>query len=147
MFSRKGCFLLGIMLSALPYGSQSSQMLLWFGCQIAIVFFENHKVLSSDKASIILLILFFIFFINKHWLGHCSPNFDGDYYLRLPKARFFSNKKSNNKSSLECSREVPKQLKIMYENETVPLLFWFATAVGALEVTCIFPSMIFLVYD
>uniref|UniRef100_A0A2N9H3X6 non-specific serine/threonine protein kinase n=1 Tax=Fagus sylvatica TaxID=28930 RepID=A0A2N9H3X6_FAGSY len=53
-----------------------------------------------------------------------------DFYLRLPKASPFYNQTPHEEKSLECSANVSKQLRRTYENKTVKLLLWFATAVG-----------------
>jgi tRNA A-37 threonylcarbamoyl transferase component Bud32 len=76
--------------------------------------------------------------------GHYSPNFEGDFYLRLPKASPFYNQTPHEEKSLECSANVSKQLRRTYENKTVKLLLWFATAVGGIEVTCILLIWFFL---
>jgi hypothetical protein len=76
--------------------------------------------------------------------GHHSPNFEGDFYLRLPKASPFNNKTPDEEKSLECSANISKQLRRTYENKTVKLLLWFAIAVGGVEVTCILLVWFFL---
>jgi hypothetical protein len=76
--------------------------------------------------------------------GQITPDFGGDLYLRLPKAGLSHNKAPDNKSRLECSGEVPKQVRRTYENEKVMLLLWFATAVGGAEVTCVLLVLFFL---
>ncbi|KAG6646142.1 hypothetical protein CIPAW_08G173600 [Carya illinoinensis] len=57
----------------------------------------------------------------KLYNGQLTPNFEGDLYLRVPKAA-----------------ELSRQVRGTYENKTLKLLLWFTTAVGGLEVTCIF---------
>uniref|UniRef100_A0A2N9HX85 Receptor-like serine/threonine-protein kinase n=1 Tax=Fagus sylvatica TaxID=28930 RepID=A0A2N9HX85_FAGSY len=68
--------------------------------------------------------------------GRLSPNFDGDFYLRLPKAALSNNKTLDEDFGLNCSSKVPQQQRT-YENKSVKLLLWFATAIGGVEVTCI----------
>ena len=63
---------------------------------------------------------------------HHSPNFVGDFYLRVPKAGIKNTPVEEFK--LECSGQIPKQQRRTYENKTVKLLLWFATAVGGVEV-------------
>ncbi|KAG6646134.1 hypothetical protein CIPAW_08G172800 [Carya illinoinensis] len=71
--------------------------------------------------------------------GQLTPNFEGDFYLKVPKAGFVYNKTLDAaESRLNCIAEPGRQVRGTYENKTVKLLLWFATAVGGLEVTCIF---------
>jgi hypothetical protein len=79
--------------------------------------------------------------------GRRTPNFDGDLYLRLPKGTsLFDNKTTSDddESRLRCLGEVSKQVRRTYENKTVKLLLWFATAVGGLEVICVLLVLFFL---
>ncbi|KAG2694514.1 hypothetical protein I3843_08G144700 [Carya illinoinensis] len=71
--------------------------------------------------------------------GQLTPNFEGDFYLKVPKAGFFYNQTLDaSESRLNCIAELSRQVGGTYENKTVKLLLWFATAVGGLEVICIF---------
>ncbi|KAG7968254.1 hypothetical protein I3843_08G145200 [Carya illinoinensis] len=71
--------------------------------------------------------------------GQLTPNFKGDLYLRVPKAGFVYNKTLDAAESLlNCTAELSRKVRGTYENKTVKLLLWFVTAVGGLEVTCIF---------
>ncbi|KAG6701165.1 hypothetical protein I3842_08G152000 [Carya illinoinensis] len=75
----------------------------------------------------------------KLYNGQLTPNFEGDLYLRIPKAGFVYNKTLDaSESRLNCTAELSSQVRGTYENKTVKLLLWFTTAVGGLEVTCIF---------
>ncbi|KAK7813547.1 putative receptor protein kinase zmpk1, partial [Quercus suber] len=76
--------------------------------------------------------------------GHQSPNFEGDFYLRVPRIGLSYNKTPGEELRLECSDKNSKQQRITYENKTVKLLLWFATAVGGIEVTCIVLVWLFL---
>jgi hypothetical protein len=77
--------------------------------------------------------------------GRRTPNFEGDLYLRLPKAGLSHNNTPDNENSrLECSSEASKQVRKTYENKTVKLLLWFAIAVGGAEVTCVLLVLFFL---
>lgn len=76
--------------------------------------------------------------------GQRSPSFEGDAYLRLPKAVASRNTTPESKSRLECSAEAPKQPRKTYENQTVKLLLWFAAAVGGIEVAGVFLVIVFL---
>jgi len=77
--------------------------------------------------------------------GRRTPNFEGDLYLRLPKAGLSHNNTPDNENSrLECSSEASKQVRKTYENKTVKLLLWFAIAVGGAEVTCVLLVWFFL---
>ncbi|KAE8010396.1 hypothetical protein FH972_006767 [Carpinus fangiana] len=49
--------------------------------------------------------------------GQRTPNFGGNFYLRLPRAVPFHTKTPDKESKLECSREVPMQVQTTYENE------------------------------
>ncbi|KAF3954115.1 hypothetical protein CMV_020497 [Castanea mollissima] len=76
--------------------------------------------------------------------GHQSPNFVGDFYLRLPKAGLFYSKIPDEEFKLQCSANLTKQIIRTYENKTVKLLLWFATTVGGIEVTCVLLVWLFL---
>ncbi|XP_018812215.2 putative receptor protein kinase ZmPK1 [Juglans regia] len=77
--------------------------------------------------------------------GRQTPNFEGDFYLKVPKAGFVYNRTLDAaESRLNCTPELSRQVRGTYENKTVKLLLWFATAVGGLEVTCIFLVLFFL---
>ena len=76
--------------------------------------------------------------------GHHSPNFQGDFYLRVPKACLSNSKSPDEASRLKCSAKNSTQQRITYENKTVKLLLWFATAVGGVEVTSIVLVWLFL---
>ncbi|XP_075656988.1 putative receptor protein kinase ZmPK1 [Castanea sativa] len=76
--------------------------------------------------------------------GHQSPNFVGDFYLRLPKAGLFYSKIPDEEFKLQCSANLTKQIIRTYENKTVKLLLWFATTVGGMEVTCVLLVWLFL---
>ena len=76
--------------------------------------------------------------------GRHSLNFDGDLYLRVPRAGLSNSKMPDEESRLKCSDKVSKQQRSTYENKTVKLLLWFATAVGGAEVTCIVLVWFFL---
>uniref|UniRef100_A0A2N9G8Z2 non-specific serine/threonine protein kinase n=1 Tax=Fagus sylvatica TaxID=28930 RepID=A0A2N9G8Z2_FAGSY len=53
--------------------------------------------------------------------GHHSPNFEGDFYLRLPKASPFNNKTPDEEKSWECSANISKQQRRTYENKTTQI--------------------------
>ncbi|KAF3946421.1 hypothetical protein CMV_027309 [Castanea mollissima] len=76
--------------------------------------------------------------------GHQSPNFVGDFYLRLPKAGLFYSKIPDEEFKLQCSANLTKQIIRTYENKTVKLLLWFATTAGGMEVTCVLLVWLFL---
>ncbi|KAM3704457.1 hypothetical protein ACJW31_03G005100 [Castanea mollissima] len=76
--------------------------------------------------------------------GHQSPNFEGDFYLIVPRIGLSYNKTPGEELRLECSDKNSKQQRITYENKTVKLLLWFATAVGGIEVTCLVLVWLFL---
>uniref|UniRef100_A0A2N9GBL1 Receptor-like serine/threonine-protein kinase n=1 Tax=Fagus sylvatica TaxID=28930 RepID=A0A2N9GBL1_FAGSY len=76
--------------------------------------------------------------------GHYSPNFVGDFYLRVPKDGIFYNKTPHEEFKLACSGQIPKQQRRTYENKTVKLLLWFAIALGGVELTCIVMVWFFL---
>ena len=76
--------------------------------------------------------------------GLRSPNFAGDLYLRVPKAGISNHKLPDEEFRLQCSSIVSKQERSTYENKTVKLLLWFATAVGGVEVSCIVLVWFFL---
>ncbi|XP_030958433.1 putative receptor protein kinase ZmPK1 [Quercus lobata] len=54
--------------------------------------------------------------------GRRSPNFDGDLYLRVPKASISNHKVLDEEFRLQCSSIVSKQERSTYENKTVKLL-------------------------
>ncbi|KAK7305469.1 hypothetical protein VNO77_43375 [Canavalia gladiata] len=72
--------------------------------------------------------------------GHRSPDFEGSLFLRLPKSNVLSSEIKD--SPLVCSRNNEIQLERTYvkgkENGLVKLMLWFATALGGVEVVCIF---------
>ncbi|KAG6645826.1 putative receptor protein kinase ZmPK1 [Carya illinoinensis] len=76
--------------------------------------------------------------------GRRSPGFEGDLYLRLPKAGLVYNKTTDKEQRLECLYKPVTQQRKTYENQTVKLLLWFATILGGVEVTCIFLVFVFL---
>ena len=76
--------------------------------------------------------------------GHHSPNFQGDFYLRVPKACLSNSKSPDEASRLKCSAKNSTQQRITYENKTVKLLLWVATAMGGVEVSCIVLVWFFL---
>ncbi|KAK7851049.1 putative receptor protein kinase zmpk1 [Quercus suber] len=76
--------------------------------------------------------------------GHHSPNFEGDFYLRVPKAGLSNSKSPDEASRLKCSAKNSTQQRITYENKTVKLLLWFATVVGGVEVISIVLVWLFL---
>ena len=76
--------------------------------------------------------------------GHQSPNFEADFYLRIPKAGLSNNTTPDQEFELNCSGELPMQQRRTNENKTVKLLLWFATAVGGVEVSCIVLVLFFL---
>ncbi|XP_061343792.1 putative receptor protein kinase ZmPK1 [Gastrolobium bilobum] len=78
--------------------------------------------------------------------GRDSPNFDGETYLKLPKATLLSSNKPFNKHApLKCSVGLSQRLNRFYQkprrNSTLNFLVWFACGIGAFEM-----SMIFLVW-
>ncbi|KAG6645829.1 hypothetical protein CIPAW_08G150400 [Carya illinoinensis] len=71
--------------------------------------------------------------------GQLTPTFEGDLYLRLPKVGFVYSKTLDAAESwLNCTAELGRPVRGTYENKILKLLLWFTTAVGGLEVTCIF---------
>ncbi|XP_035548948.1 putative receptor protein kinase ZmPK1 [Juglans regia] len=76
--------------------------------------------------------------------GRRSPGFEGDLYLRLPKAGLVYNKTPDKVQRLECLHKPVTQPKKTYENKTVKLLLWVAIIMGGVEVTCIFLVFVFL---
>ena len=76
--------------------------------------------------------------------GRRSPNFEGEHYLRVPKAGISNHKMPNEEFRLQCSSIVSKQERSTYENKTVKLLLWFATAVGGVALSCIVLIWFFL---
>ncbi|XP_059454519.1 putative receptor protein kinase ZmPK1 [Corylus avellana] len=69
--------------------------------------------------------------------GHHTPDFDGDVYLKLPKADISSDKEE---VMLDCHGEVRQLLSRTYknghENRSLKFLVWFASALGCVELTC-----------
>ncbi|XP_015935227.2 putative receptor protein kinase ZmPK1 [Arachis duranensis] len=83
------------------------------------------------------------------WLnGRDSPDFSGDTYLKLPKQTLLSSKKPLKHSPMECSSRLSQPLDRFYQkprrNSTLNFLLWFASAVGALELTAILAVWFFL---
>jgi hypothetical protein len=69
--------------------------------------------------------------------GHHTVDFDGDMYVKLPKAGISSDKEV----MLDCHGEVRQRLSRMYENghenRSLKSLVWFVSALGGVELTCL----------
>lgn len=82
--------------------------------------------------------------------GRDSPNFDGDIYLKLPKATLHSSdhKPIKKHSPLNCSIGLSQPLQRTYQkpkrNSTLSFLVWFASAIGVFEMSTIFLVWFFL---
>ncbi|XP_021667700.2 putative receptor protein kinase ZmPK1 [Hevea brasiliensis] len=70
--------------------------------------------------------------------GQRSPSFDGQFYLKVPKTRLFSDKENFSGLGLNCSTELHRPLNRVYQkssqNEKLRLTLWFAYALGAVEI-------------
>ncbi|XVE70150.1 hypothetical protein DITRI_Ditri10aG0048700 [Diplodiscus trichospermus] len=80
--------------------------------------------------------------------GHRPPNFEGDLYVKVPKASVsFYGKSTVQDSQLQCSNKV-QQLERKYtkrrENESFKIALWAACAVGGMEIITIFFVWCFL---
>ncbi|KAF2299248.1 hypothetical protein GH714_031113 [Hevea brasiliensis] len=68
--------------------------------------------------------------------------FNGDMYLKLPKGTPFSGNILYKAARLDCPNEIPQRLNLTYakshDNESLKVLFFFATALGGLEMIFIF---------
>ncbi|KAJ4718919.1 Receptor protein kinase [Melia azedarach] len=73
--------------------------------------------------------------------GHHTPSYGGVIYLKLPKDSSFLNKTTVKEIRLNCSGNISQSLKRHYGkfhgNGKVKFLLWFASAIGAVEMTCI----------
>lgn len=71
--------------------------------------------------------------------GYRTPGFDGDLYLKLPKAILNATSKDGNNM---CSNKLTSQLDRRYEkgnpNGSIEFMLKFASGLGGLEVVCIF---------
>ena len=80
--------------------------------------------------------------------GYSTPGFQGNVYLKLPKAHIASYQNSVEKFMLDCSRELQKQLPRTYsssrENGLLRFMLWFACAIGGVEMICIVSVWCFL---
>ncbi|KAJ1431041.1 putative serine/threonine-protein kinase [Sesbania bispinosa] len=81
--------------------------------------------------------------------GRDSPSFTGHIYLKLPKETLHSFKKPLKKHSpLNCSIRLSQPLKRIYQtpgkNSTLSFLVWFASGMGAFEMSIIFLVWFFL---
>ncbi|XP_004492313.1 putative receptor protein kinase ZmPK1 [Cicer arietinum] len=70
--------------------------------------------------------------------GRLSPFFVGTSYLRLPKGNSFFEQESSNPSDHVSSVKLQRVFVRVRENHFVKIFLWFATAIGALEMVCIF---------
>ncbi|KAI4316663.1 hypothetical protein L6164_024620 [Bauhinia variegata] len=74
--------------------------------------------------------------------GRDAPNFSGHIYLKLPKPIVLSSNKPRKYLPLNCSVASFRQLNTTFEksstNTSLNILLWFASGIGALELTCIF---------
>ncbi|KAJ9167235.1 hypothetical protein P3X46_021901 [Hevea brasiliensis] len=74
--------------------------------------------------------------------GYRSQNFEGDIYLKVPKASHFYSQPMEESRTLDCSGEIAKLLNRVYtksqENETLKYMLWFASIIGAIEFIGIF---------
>ncbi|KAB1220308.1 putative receptor protein kinase ZmPK1 [Morella rubra] len=70
--------------------------------------------------------------------GHHTPSFNGDVYLKEPKADNFS----DNEVMFDCQGEVHDLLSRTYQTShkiwSLKFLLWFAGVVGGVELTCVF---------
>ncbi|GMI91116.1 receptor-like protein kinase 4 [Hibiscus trionum] len=77
--------------------------------------------------------------------GHRPPNFDGDIYIKLPKAYVALKKKT---ISVGCGANGSINLERSYvekqENGIVKFMLWFACALGGVEIICILLVWLFL---
>ncbi|XP_007018597.2 PREDICTED: putative receptor protein kinase ZmPK1 [Theobroma cacao] len=74
--------------------------------------------------------------------GQQTPGFDGDIYIKLPKAYIsYNNKKPFKAISLDCPRNDTIMLERSYakslENGIVKFMLWFASALGGVEIISI----------
>uniref|UniRef100_A0A2N9FUZ8 Receptor-like serine/threonine-protein kinase n=1 Tax=Fagus sylvatica TaxID=28930 RepID=A0A2N9FUZ8_FAGSY len=70
--------------------------------------------------------------------GYHSPDFNGDFYLRLPKSKNSSYAKPLEEFNLYCpSKLADRPFVESYENGTVKFMFWFASGVAVFEIICI----------
>ncbi|TKY75021.1 putative receptor protein kinase ZmPK1 [Spatholobus suberectus] len=80
--------------------------------------------------------------------GRDSPNFDGEMYLKLPKAILLSSSKPVKHSPMNCPVGLSQRLKRFYptprKNSTLSFLVWFACGIGAFELSTIFLVWFFL---
>lgn len=80
--------------------------------------------------------------------GRDTPNFDGEAYLKLPKATLLSSKKPLKHSPLNCSVALFQRLNRFYQktqrNSTLNFLVWFACGVGVFELSTIILVWFFL---
>ncbi|XP_020211599.1 putative receptor protein kinase ZmPK1 [Cajanus cajan] len=80
--------------------------------------------------------------------GRDPPNFDGEFYLKLPKAVLQSSGDPLKYSPIKCSAGLSQPLKRFYQtpgkNSTLSFLVWFALGIGAFELSTIFLVWFFL---
>ena len=80
--------------------------------------------------------------------GYSIPGFQGDVYLKLPKAGIASYQNSVENFKLDCSAELIKQLPRTYyrihENGLLRFMLWYACAIGGVETICIVSVWFFL---
>ncbi|KAF8410128.1 hypothetical protein HHK36_002650 [Tetracentron sinense] len=79
--------------------------------------------------------------------GFHAPNFEGDVYLKLPRAGVLSNNEPA-KELLNCSGEAHVGLARTYqkkqESRSVKYLTWFVGVIGGVEMVCVFLVWCFL---
>ncbi|KAK7310827.1 hypothetical protein RJT34_08580 [Clitoria ternatea] len=79
--------------------------------------------------------------------GRDTPNFDGEVYLKLPKA-ILNSKKPIKHSTMKCSIGLSQRLNRIYHmparNSTLSFLVWFTCGIGVFEVSIIFLVWFFL---
>ncbi|KAB1220307.1 putative receptor protein kinase ZmPK1 [Morella rubra] len=103
---------------------------------------EDASLISSKSRSNYSSGYYKLYFDNDNALslnGHHTPSFNGDVYLKVPKADSFS----DNELMLDCQGpEVPELLSRTYQTShkswSLKFLLWFASAVGGIELTCVF---------
>ncbi|KAK9023333.1 hypothetical protein V6N11_003554 [Hibiscus sabdariffa] len=82
--------------------------------------------------------------------GHRPPNFDGDVYIKLPKAYVTLKKKELSKKtmSLGCppntSINLERSYAVSQDNGILKFMMWFACALGVVEIISIFLVWLFL---
>ncbi|KAK7351615.1 hypothetical protein VNO77_11196 [Canavalia gladiata] len=80
--------------------------------------------------------------------GRDTPNFDGEFYLKLPQPILVSSTKILKHSPMNCSVGLSQRLNRFYQspgrNSTLSFLVWFASGIGIFEVSTIFLVWFFL---